>query len=101
MTVFSRWLHSVIFLRGETQPLSEALQFGTIVGVTRQWPRAQAKQVKGTAKQVVGKAAGDTELESVRKAERIEDKVHNAIGGFKDTAQGEIDVAASSFGPTI
>jgi hypothetical protein len=30
---------------------------------------------------VVGKAAGDTKLESERKAERIEDKVHNAIGG--------------------
>ena len=70
-------------------------------GVTRQWPRASAKQVKGTVKQVVGKAAGDTKLESERKAERIEDKVHNAIGGFKDTAQGEIDVAASSFVPTI
>ena len=70
-------------------------------GVTRQWPRAQVKQVKGTVKQVVGKAAGDTKLESERKAERIEDKVHNAIGGFKETAQGEIDVAASSFVPTI
>jgi uncharacterized protein YjbJ (UPF0337 family) len=98
VTVFSRWLHSVIFLRGETQPLSEALQFGR---VTRQWPRASAKQVKVTVKQVVGKAAGDTKLESERKAERIEDKDHNAIGGFKDTAQREIDVAASSFVPTI
>ena len=50
VTVFSRWLHSVIFLRGETQPLSEALQFGR---VTQQWPRASAKQVKVTVKQVV------------------------------------------------
>ena len=70
-------------------------------GVTRQWPRASAKQVKVTVKQVVGKAVGDTKLELERKAERIEDKVHNAIGGFKDTAQREIDVAASSFVPTI
>ena len=70
-------------------------------GVTRQWPRASAKQVKVTVEQVVGKAAGDNKLESERKAERIEDKVHNAIGGFKDTAQREIDVAASSFVPTI
>jgi uncharacterized protein YjbJ (UPF0337 family) len=50
---------------------------------------------------VVGKAAGDNKLESERKAERIEDKVHSAIGGFKDSAQREIDVAASSFVPTI
>ncbi len=28
-TVFSRWLHSAIFLKGETQPLSEALQFSS------------------------------------------------------------------------
>ena len=100
MTVFSRWLHSVIFLRGETQPLSEALQFGTIVGGDAA-VAASAKQVKVTVEQVVGKAAGDNKLESERKAERIKDKVHNAIGGFKDTAQREIDVAASSFVPTI
>jgi uncharacterized protein YjbJ (UPF0337 family) len=99
VTVFSRWLHSVIFLRGETQPLSEALQFGTIVGGNAA-VAASAKQVK-VIEQVVGKAAGDNKLESERKAERIEDKVHNAIGGFKDTAQREIDVAASSFVPAI
>ena len=68
MTVFSRWLHSVIFLRGETQLLSEALQFGTIVGGDAA-VAASAKQVKVTVEQVVGKAAGDNKLESERKAE--------------------------------
>ena len=42
-----------------------------------------AKQIKGTAKQVVGKAVGDAELESEGKADEIEGKVQNAIGTLK------------------
>ena len=44
-----------------------------------------AKQVKGTVKQVVGKAVGDAKLESEGKADKMEGKVQNAIGGLKDT----------------
>ena len=55
----------------------------------RQLPRAQAKQVKGAVKQVVGKAVGDTKLELEGKADKIEGKVQNAIGGLKDTLKGK------------
>jgi len=48
-----------------------------------------AKQVKGTVKQVVGKAVGDTKLESKGRADKIEGKVQNAIGGLKDTLKGK------------
>jgi uncharacterized protein YjbJ (UPF0337 family) len=48
-----------------------------------------AKQVKGAVKQVVGKAAGDTKLESEGKTDKIEGKVQNAIGGIKDTLKGK------------
>ena len=48
-----------------------------------------AKQIKGTVKQVVGKAVGDTKLETEGKADKIEGKVQNTIGGFKDTLKGE------------
>jgi uncharacterized protein YjbJ (UPF0337 family) len=48
-----------------------------------------AKQVKGAVKQVVGKAVGDTKLESEGKADKIEGKVQNAIGGLKDTLKGK------------
>ena len=48
-----------------------------------------AKQVKGAVKEVVGKAVGDTKLESEGKADKIEGKVQNAIGGLKDTLKGE------------
>jgi uncharacterized protein YjbJ (UPF0337 family) len=44
-----------------------------------------AKQVKGAVKQVVGKAVGDAKLESEGKADKIEGKVQNTIGGIKDT----------------
>jgi len=48
-----------------------------------------AKQVKGAVKQVVGKAVGDTKLESEGKTDRIAGKVQNAIGGLKDTLKGK------------
>ena len=48
-----------------------------------------AKQVKGVVKEVVGKAVGDTKLESEGKADKIEGKVQNAIGGLKDTLKGK------------
>jgi len=48
-----------------------------------------AKQVKGAVKEVVGKAIGDAKLESEGKADKIEGKVQNAIGGLKDTLKGK------------
>ncbi len=48
-----------------------------------------AKQIKGTVKQVVGKAVGDAKLESEGNADKIEGKVQNAIGGLKDTLKGK------------
>ncbi len=43
-----------------------------------------AKQIKGSIKETVGKAVGDAKLESEGKADKIEGKVQNAIGGLKD-----------------
>jgi uncharacterized protein YjbJ (UPF0337 family) len=48
-----------------------------------------AKQIKGELKQVVGKAVGDAKLESEGKADKIEGKAQNAIGGLKDTLRGK------------
>jgi uncharacterized protein YjbJ (UPF0337 family) len=48
-----------------------------------------AKQVKGAVKQVVGKAVGDTKLESEGQADKVEGKVQNAVGGLKDTLKGK------------
>ena len=43
-----------------------------------------AKEIKGSIKETVGKAVGDSKLEADGKADKIEGKVQNAIGGLKD-----------------
>jgi uncharacterized protein YjbJ (UPF0337 family) len=48
-----------------------------------------AKEIKGAVKQVVGKAIGDAKLESDGKADKIEGKIQNAVGGLKDTLKGK------------
>jgi uncharacterized protein YjbJ (UPF0337 family) len=48
-----------------------------------------AKKIKGSVKQAVGKAIGDAKLQSEGKAEKIEGKVQNTIGGLKDTLRGK------------
>ena len=48
-----------------------------------------AKQVKGTVKEVVGKVVGDAKLQSEGRADKIEGKVQNAVGGLKDALKGK------------
>ena len=43
-----------------------------------------AKEIKGSVKETIGKAVGDAKLESEGKAEKVEGKIQNAIGGIKD-----------------
>ena len=47
-----------------------------------------AKQIKGAVKQVVGRSIGDSKLESDGRADKVEGKIQNAIGGLKDTLKG-------------
>ena len=47
------------------------------------------KEIKGTVKEVVGKAVGDAKLESEGKADKLEGKVQNVVGGIKDTLKGK------------
>ena len=47
-----------------------------------------AKEAKGSVKEVVGKAVGDSKLESEGKADKVEGKIQNAIGGLKDALKG-------------
>ena len=50
-----------------------------------------AKQVKGTIKELVGKAIGDAKLESEGKADKVEGKIQNTAGGIKDTVREIIE----------
>lgn len=48
-----------------------------------------AKVVKGKIKEAVGKAVGDAKITSEGKADKIEGKVQNAVGGVKDALRGK------------
>ncbi|ANY79864.1 CsbD-like protein [Microvirga ossetica] len=43
------------------------------------------KTIKGRVKEGLGKALGDTKLETEGKMDKAEGKVQNAIGGMKDS----------------
>ena len=47
-----------------------------------------AKQITGSIKETVGKAVSDAKLVSGGKADKVEGKVQNAIGGLKDALKG-------------
>lgn len=49
------------------------------------------KQIKGSIKEAVGKAVGDTKLQSEGKADQAEGKVQNAVGGIKDTLRDAVE----------
>ena len=48
-----------------------------------------AKQVKGSIKEAVGKATGDSKLQGEGKADKAAGKIQNAVGGLKDTLRGK------------
>lgn len=45
------------------------------------------KEVKGAAKETIGKAIGDAKLQSDGKAEKTAGKVQNAVGGLNDAVR--------------
>ena len=46
-----------------------------------------ANQAKGTIKEAVGRATGDTKLKAEGKLDNATGKVQSAIGGLKDAAR--------------
>ena len=46
-----------------------------------------AKEIKGAAKEAIGKATGDAKLQADGNADKAEGKIQNAIGGLKDTVR--------------
>jgi uncharacterized protein YjbJ (UPF0337 family) len=45
------------------------------------------KEIKGAAKEAVGKALGDAKLQSDGKSDQAAGKIQNAIGGVSDTVR--------------
>ena len=48
------------------------------------------KEIKGAAKETIGKVVGDAKLESEGKADRAAGKIQNAIGGLSDTVRDAV-----------
>jgi uncharacterized protein YjbJ (UPF0337 family) len=44
-----------------------------------------AKEIKGSVKETIGKVVGDAKLQADGRADQVEGKVQNAVGGLKDT----------------
>jgi uncharacterized protein YjbJ (UPF0337 family) len=49
-----------------------------------------AKEIKGSVKETIGKAAGDAKLRSDGKADKAKGKVQNAIGGLNDAKENRL-----------
>ena len=47
------------------------------------------KNVKGSIKEGVGKAIGDTKLETEGKIDKAAGKIQNSVGGMKDTLRNK------------
>jgi uncharacterized protein YjbJ (UPF0337 family) len=48
-----------------------------------------AKEIKGSVKETIGKAVGDAKLQADGRADQVEGKVQNAVGGLKDVLNGK------------
>lgn len=51
------------------------------------------KEVKGAAKETIGKVVGDAKLEAEGKTERAAGKIQNAIGGLSDSVREAVKKA--------
>jgi len=53
--------------------------------------KGAADQAKGAVKDAVGKAIGDTKLQTDGKADKLKGKIESAVGGVKDTVRDATD----------
>ena len=49
------------------------------------------KEIKGAAKEAVGKVVGDAKLQSDGKAEKAVGKIQNAVGGLNDAVSDAVN----------
>ncbi len=48
-----------------------------------------AKQAEGSIKEGLGKLTGDEKLKAEGRADKVEGKVQNTVGGIKDSLKGD------------
>lgn len=49
------------------------------------------KQIKGAVKEGIGKVTGDEKLKNEGKADKVEGKVQNTVGGIKDKVRDAVE----------
>ena len=59
------------------------------IGIDRDRVEGSAQQAKGSMKEGAGKLMGDTKLQAEGRADQVEGKVQNTVGGVKDTLRGK------------
>jgi uncharacterized protein YjbJ (UPF0337 family) len=58
-------------------------------GIDHDRVAGSAEQMKGSVKEGVGSLIGDSKLQAEGRADKIEGKVQNTVGGVKDTLRGK------------
>jgi LPXTG-motif cell wall-anchored protein len=58
-------------------------------GVSHDRVAGSAEQMKGSVKEGVGSLIGDTKLQAEGRADKVQGKAQNTVGGVKDTLRGE------------
>ena len=53
--------------------------------------KGSAQNIKGKVKEGIGRAVGDTKLESEGKGDQVTGKVKNTVGGIKDSLRDDSD----------
>ena len=77
-------MQKVLILAGAAM-ISVALLSGSAAAQgTTDKIEGNGKELKGSVKETIGKAVGDTKIQSDGKADKIEGKVQNAFGDLKD-----------------
>ncbi|HZP75705.1 MAG TPA: CsbD family protein [Pseudolabrys sp.] len=61
------------------------------MGIDKDRVEGSLEQAKGKAKEVAGKAIGDTKLETEGKTEKAAGKVQNTVGGIKDKVRESLE----------
>ncbi len=57
-------------------------------GISHDRVAGSAEQAKGSVKEGIGSLTGDTKLQAEGRADKVEGKVQNTVGGIKDSLRG-------------
>jgi uncharacterized protein YjbJ (UPF0337 family) len=75
----------------ETLPYRQPVKPDLETSMDKDRVAGAAKQAKGRLKDAAGKITGDEKLRAEGKADKVEGKVQNAVGGLKDKVREALD----------